>query len=290
MVQKHKTTFAVAMLLGVAVCVLLFLKVGNLSGGERLEPLKVTLFRLGKADAIVVQNGEKAAVIDAGEEEDGEEIAAFLAKQGISRIDALIITHFDKDHVGGADTLIEELEIGQILVPDYLGDSTEYSDFVHAMEQKAITPQRLNESAEFKLGNADVLVEPPLSYEIPEGVIEYDNNFSLITTITHGENRLLFTGDIEKQRIREWLSEGNTVQCRFLKFPHHGVYNKALQELLEAVSPEYTVICDSNKYPADTKTLELLKQYNVQTMQTSYGNVTVVSDGHDLEVFQELKK
>ena len=69
--------------------------------------LKIVLLKVGKADAIIAQANGKAIVIDAGEEEDGEEIVTYLKNQGLSRIEALIITHYDRDHVGGADTLVE---------------------------------------------------------------------------------------------------------------------------------------------------------------------------------------
>ena len=118
---------------------------------------------------------------------------------------------------------------------------------------------------------------------------EIDNNFSLITTIMHGENVLLFTGDAEKQRTREWLSGKDKQDCDFLKMPHHGVYHTALKELLEAVMPEYAVICSSGKNPADPETLELLKNYGISTFQTKDGNVTVISDGKNLEVHQALE-
>lgn len=288
MQKQTKIVTATILLLCAVACIPFLLKGSGEtpSSGRQLNPLQVTLLKIGCADAIVVQEGDKTAVIDAGEEEDGAEVVAFLEDQGISYIDTLIITHFDKDHVGGADTLVEALEIGQVLIPDYQGESTEYSDFLSAMEQKGITPLSLTESMEFKLGEADVLVEPPLSYEIPDGEIEYDNNFSLITTITHGGNRLLFAGDIEKQRIREWLAQGTATECDFLKIPHHGVYNKALPGLIDAVSPKYAVICDSDKNPAEAKTLELLRQVNAQVMETKSGDVTVISDGLDLKVSQ----
>lgn len=54
--------------------------------------------------------------------------------QGISNVDTLIITHYDQDHVGGADTLVEAMEIGRVLLPAYEGDSTEYVDFMNALE------------------------------------------------------------------------------------------------------------------------------------------------------------
>lgn len=256
---------------------------------EEKDLLRVSLLKVGKADAIIVQLGTQTMVIDAGEKEDGMEVAEFLEAQGISRIDFLIITHFDKDHVGGADTLVEAVEIGEVILPDYEGDNAAYLNFMDALESRGIAPQRLTQPAEFRLGDASVVVEPPQSYTPDPDEKEADNNFSLITTITYGENRLLFTGDAEKTRLREWLSGGTAADCDFLKVPHHGVYNKALEELLEAVTPEYAAICSSAKNPAEQKTLEALEQYQARTFQTKDGNITVVCDGERLAVSQKTK-
>ncbi|HBN56034.1 MAG TPA: hypothetical protein DD414_04605 [Lachnospiraceae bacterium] len=188
------------------ICTLLFFIRGYPPGRSRLPPLKATLLKVGKADAIIVQSDNYAMVIDAGEEEDGEEVTAFLNNQGITCVDTLIITHFDKDHVGGADTLVESVKVGRVLLPYYEGVSTEYLDFMKALKQTGLKPERLSKPLNFKIGEASVLVEPPLSYQVDSSQAENDNNFSLITTITHGENVLLFTGDMEKQRIRKWVS------------------------------------------------------------------------------------
>ena len=282
---RKKETFAV----GIAFS-LLFSSLTILSGCRSSEAaFKVTLLKVGKADAIIVQAGAQTMVIDAGEEDDGEKLVSFLEDQGCTKVDTLIITHFDKDHVGGADTLVESVEIGQVLLPDYQGSGTEYQDFTSALAERGIVPQRLTAPFAFDLGEASVLVEPPLSYAVKDDEKEIDNNFSLITTVTHGENRLLFTGDAEKRRLREWLSGESAQNYNFLKVPHHGAYNKALDELLETVRPEYAVVCSSEKNPADQETLALLEQYQVSTFQTKDGNITVLSDGKRLEVSQKKK-
>ncbi|MEG0779580.1 MAG: MBL fold metallo-hydrolase [Oscillospiraceae bacterium] len=283
--RQHRSLLAAGLL-----CVLLWGLAGCAPAQpEEIAPLKVTLFRVGKADAIVVQAGAETMVIDVGEEEDGEEVVEFLRKQGVERVDVLLITHFDRDHVGGADTLVESVEVGQVLLPAYAGTSTEYLDFMAALETAQLTPTGLTDSLEFPLGAATVLVEPPLSYDVTGMEEEFDNNFSLITTVTHGENRLLFTGDAEKQRVRQWLDAGTAQPCGFLKMPHHGVYQTALADLLTAVTPDYAVICASNKNPADVRTLELLQEMGVQTLQTKDGNVTVFSDGSRLEINQAIE-
>lgn len=255
--------------------------------GSEMMPLQIDLLKVGKADAIIFRCGEEVMVIDAGEEDDGEEVVDFLKNQGITQVDALIITHFDQDHVGGADTLIEEMDVKEIYVPAYEGSHTEYLDFMYAVKNKNLVPKALTESIRFDLGDAQVLVEPPLSYEAEPGSLDIDNNFSLITTIVHGENRLVFMGDAEKQRIRQWLDSSLPAPCDFLKVPHHGVYNTALQELFEALSPEYSVICSSQKNPADQKTVELLKTQGSQVLETKDGDVTLISDGCGLELQQK---
>lgn len=284
--KNYKEKLSIAALILVAVVILLWANVGRFHPGKRLETLKAVVLKIGKADAIVLQCGGDTVVIDAGEEEDGEEVVAYLKKQGVTRVDTLMITHFDKDHVGGADTVVEELEVGQVLLPDYEGNSVEYADFMRTLQESGITPLRVRESLELSLGDAKLMVDPPASFEIPEGILEYDNNLSLVTTVVHGGNRLVLAGDIEKTGIRQWLESGNAAPCDFIKMPHHGVYTKALEELLEATKPRYAVICTSSKNPAERKTLELLKTYNVQTMETKDGDVTVLSDGRMLQVQQ----
>lgn len=254
-----------------------------------MMPLSIDLLKVGKADAIVIHSGEEVLVIDTGEEDDGEELVEFISQRGFSKIDTLIITHFDKDHVGGADTLLESMDVGQIYIPAYEGTHTEYVDFMCAMEEKGIEPTLLEKPVHFALGDAEVLVEPPTSYEVIADTMENDNNFSLITTVVHGENRLLFMGDAEKQRIRQWLDSTSSADCDFMKVPHHGVYNTALEDLFAATTPKFAAICSSKKNPAEPKTLELLKKYGADVFQTKDGNITVISDGNKLELHQKMK-
>ena len=259
------------------------------SGGNNdvtQDVLEVRFLKVGKADAMVLMCGDETMVIDCGEEDDGKEILAFFKSRGIKKVDVLMITHFDKDHVGGADTIVENIPVNRMLLPNYTGSGTEYTDFMAAIEEAGITQENVTENLNFMLGNASILVEPPASYEIPAGVSEYDNDFSLITTVEFSGKRLVFTGDAEKKRIREWLAGGSAAECDVLKIPHHGVYNKALKDLLSATKPSHTVICDSKKNPADAKTLELIRKIGADCMQTQYGDITVICSGGDIEIHQ----
>ena len=291
--MKKKQLIGIFLLLAVlGTALFLLLNHQTLAGTQQkiLPLLTAQIFKVGKADAIVLQLEEKVIILDAGEEEDGREIAEYLKKRNLNRVDAMIITHFDKDHVGGADTVLEELTVEKLILPDYEGSSTDYQEMMEALassKKKNGTQEiRLREDWEMSWGKADILIEPPSSYEIPDASREYDNDFSLITTLRYGETTLLFMGDAEKRLTRSWLAKNRDRHCDFVKMPHHGVYQTALVEMLEALRPSSAALCTSQKNPAETKTVELLKAYRVAVYETRTGDITVSSDGTAVSVKQ----
>ena len=276
--------------LSVGLVLMSFMQAKAKGATEKLPLLETSILKVGQADVVILTEGKEAMVIDAGEEEDGVELVETLTEKGITQVETLIITHYDKDHVGGADVLLEQMPVKKIIMPDYVGTSTEYTDFMATLEKKTkeseISVSRLTEDMTLEFGTSTVLIESPSSYEIPEGNVEYDNDFSLITTVTHGSNVLLFMGDAEKKLTREWLDKGSAVDCDFIKMPHHGVYSSSLLELLDATKPEYAAICTSDKNPAEERTLELLRSMGATYMETKNGDITITSDGIDVKVVQ----
>lgn len=254
------------------------------SGG--LSALKADILKVGKADASVFRCGDFCLVIDCGEADDGRDLVAFLQDAGVQRIDALIVTHFDKDHVGGAPAVLEQMEVDRVLIPNYEGTGNAYRNFIDALSEYELSAERLTEVTTLTLGDMTVRIEPS-DFEAPETADEeYDNDRSLITTIIHGEVRLLFTGDIEAARTESWLALGDVQHCQLIKMPHHGRYNEQTEPLLEAVSADAAVICCSEKNPADDKTLAVLEEHSIPVWQTRYGNVHVESNGRTLTVTQ----
>ena len=80
---------------------------------------------VGKADCMVLRTENSTVVIDCGEKGDGKQILSLLAENEIETVDYLIITHYDKDHVGGAAKLINTIEVKNVLAPDYTEESDE---------------------------------------------------------------------------------------------------------------------------------------------------------------------
>ena len=92
------------------------------------DTLKIEILKIGKADCIIITDGTTSIVVDCGEEDDGADISAAMDALGISSIDYLIITHYDKDHIGGALTLLKKYKVSKLLEPDYTPvDTTAYA-------------------------------------------------------------------------------------------------------------------------------------------------------------------
>lgn len=285
---KTKKRSTLILLAGCALCLaLVFLFLALRGSGVRDAKLKVTVLKVGKADAIVLQSGDAAMMIDAGETDDAAKIVKFLKDAGITTLNAMLITHFDKDHVGSAGAIVEQFNVERVLVPDYEGTREEYFTFVSAMKAAFIEPEPVSQVTEFTLGEASVLIEPPLDYSaegISQAVEDYDNTLSLITTVTCGERKFLFAADADRRRLKEWLEHTDVGHVDFLKVPHHGLFNAALEPFLQVTTPEYAAVTCSDKNPADDSVIELLKKYGADVYRTSEGHVTALTDGSKLEV------
>lgn len=245
--------------------------------------LKMTFLDTGKSDCIVIEAGESVVVNDAADEDDQEMICGFLDSLQTGRIEYLILSHFDKDHIGSAAMLIRRYEVGCVLMPDYQEDSEPYLALMEALKETGTESMRLRENYQFSLEGIEFYVDAPR-----EGSYENDNNYSLITCVTNKENRILLMGDAQKQRTEEFLDCTLAQESwDLIKMPHHGDYNKRLRDLFAKVQPRYAVFtAGAERSRVEAETLDLLKENRCSAFYTDEGAVTVTSDGVNLQVDQ----
>ncbi len=245
--------------------------------------LKMTFLDTGKSDCIVIQAGESVVVNDAADEDDQEMICAFLDGLQTERIEYLVLSHFDKDHIGSADKLLQRYEVGCVLMPDYQEDSEPYLALMEALQETETESRRLRESYQFSLEGIEFYVDAP-----GEASYDNDNNYSLITRVTCNRNEILLMGDAQKQRTEEFLESTHLPRsCDLIKMPHHGDYNKRLRDLFVKVHPKYAVLtAGAERSRVEEETLTLLEACRCGAYYTDEGTVTVTSDGVNLQVDQ----
>ena len=249
----------------------------------REGPMELVFFSLGKADAILLRTDAGAVMIDAGTEKKAKSLTRQLESMGIEHLDALIVTHFDKDHVGGADQILDELSVGRVYEPDYSKDSKQvdqYRDSLAASGSEIVT---LRDNASFTVDGVTYRID--IANESFYGRDE-ENDFSLVVRVQYGDVRMLFPGDIENPRIAELLDEGD-LQADLLKVPHHGKSEKLSSEFFKAVSPSWAVVTDSDEEPADSEVLKSLEKLGCKTLSTRSGNVFAVIGRDGIQVRQD---
>lgn len=239
------------------------------------------VLKAGQADAIIMQTENHCVIIDCGEKNDGDDVAAYLADNGIENVDYLFITHFDKDHVGGAKKVLDSVSVEEIITPAYEGTNSEYTKYVNAAGEHNITPTPISEEMSVTLDDVLFEVYSPQKTTYAEG----DNDFSLAISVTHGDNRFLFAGDAEKERLSE-IMEQVSGEFDLLKVPHHGRYNKNTDEFFKSVKPTYAIITDSEKNPAEDDTVAALENIDSSVYYTRNGDVNVTSDGEKIIINQ----
>lgn len=291
--MEKKRIIAVGILLAALIAV--WLGIRQFAGSDEIKnpALTITALPVGKADALILKTDSWAAMIDTGEERDGSYIRETLEVAGIDHLNLLLVTHFDKDHVGSAAELLETVGADQVLMPDYEGTRPEYAAFLSALEVHPETEvQRITgtETLEIPAGSVNTSLtiyaaDDPAEIQDTDG--EYDNDMSLVAKVTCGEKKFLFTGDIEKTRIAQMLDSGDDWKADWIKMPHHGRYQKKVEKLLEAVNPFYAVICDGEDQPAEEETLDALKKRQIKEWETADGTVVTITDGKNIKVRQE---
>ncbi len=229
------------------------------------------------ADCIIIRSGQSAVMIDTGEEQDGERMLEELKGQGITAVDYLILTHPDKDHVGGAALLLDSLPVSHVVEPAYVGEEKKEERLERinkSCEEKGIPVVCLTDKVlEISAGYVELTVYPP-----QEAYYEKANNYSLAVLAGHGEVHMFFTGDALRIRSEELL-EIELPEIDLYKVPHHGRANKATEEMFEKVSPKYAVVTAD---AAEAEVIQSCEKLGAQLFLTGEQSWEFISDGKEL--------
>ena len=250
-------------------------KAAKVGIGDIGDGLTVYSFNAGKADAHLIYGEDWAVLIDCGEKGFGKTILGYMEENNIEKLDYLVITHFDKDHVGGAAKVLKNCEVGTVLQSNSPKESEEYDNYIEALGEKQMTAVTVRDRYSFTLGEAQFTVDPPRQevYEKDES-----NNSSLITEVALGKVNMLFAADAEDERLEEYTASVNKVY-QYVKVPHHGRWQDSNTAFADKVKAEIAVITSSDKEPEDRETVTLFENNGAEVFTTRTGAVTVKCDG-----------
>ena len=244
--------------------------------------MSLTFFKTGKADSILISYHGQHVLIDTGEDDDATKILHYLQANHIDTLHALVITHFDKDHVGGADKIVEKIAIDNIYTANYVSDSKQTVQFIDAMAERGIEAIKLMDTTDVALRDQTITLHPA-----EKTVYDGDNDYSIVATIDYQNISMLFAGDAEQARLEEILHNERLAKTYDLvKMPHHGRYNELTPSFVEVVSPRYAVITSSDKNMEDERTVHILDEVGAEVYATRNGNIEAITDGKTISIKQ----
>ncbi len=225
------------------------------------------------ADCTILLSSGSCVLIDTGEAADASHIRELLREYGAERIDCMILTHPDKDHIGGASALLEEFTVAQMIVPYFSGEKEAYELLLAQAGQLRVPVQTLSRDRQYRFGEWDIRVFPPEKF-----YYEKTNEYSLAVLAEHGESRMFLAGDAQKERMQELLGL-KLSDMDVYKAAHHGRDSKECIEMIEKLKPEYGIV--TAKKP-EKKTREAFEAAGSKIICTVPEDVIFISDGRTI--------
>ena len=248
------------------------------SAGGGNAKLQVHFIDVGQADSVLIDYNQYEVLIDGGNNSDGVKVCNYINKYVDGKLDLLIATHADADHIGGLDDVIKKYQVGTIIDSGQTKDTATYKDYWSAAQAEQGCKLLYDSDMVINIGNNAYL-------KIIETGDNYNktNNNSVVSMLVYDNTKVLFTGDMESEVEKINLTKFSDVDV--LKAGHHGSASSSSKEFLQKVKPEYVVVSaglgNSYGHPA-AATLNNYFNINAKVLATfKSGNIIMTCNGRN---------
>jgi competence protein ComEC len=213
-------------------------------------------------------------------------VSEYLWSRGLDRVDYLIATHADADHIDGLNDVARNFKVRGAIVARTPSDDPEFLLLAETLKRAGIAVETVGAGDLLKIGDVafEVLWPPSkLNTNAPSR-----NNDSVMLRVRLGTKSLLLTGDIEKEGESMVLSEGVDLQSDVVKVAHHGSKTSSIEKFVNVTRPSLAVISVGRTSMFGHPHKEVVERWRAsgaQVMTTGEkGTISVVTDGRDLKV------
>lgn len=282
--MKHGIKKGIALL--VMLCVILagwFADIPGISGEDAAAAVRMQVHFLdvGQGNSVLVKQGSHFMLYDGGDAKASSKVVSYLKKQGVKKLDYVVVSHYDADHLNGVIGALHVFGVKKVLAPDYTTDSAVYRSFRTVMKQKGLTSVHPRVGKKYRLGKASFTILAPGSKSYTD-----ENNYSIAMRLVCGSASFMMTGDAEAQSEYEMMESGQKLRSDVYLCGHHGSSSSSTQGFLKAVRPKYAVIScgKGNSYGHPTaQTMSRLKSLGCNVYRTDeQGDIVASSDGRTI--------
>lgn len=280
MLQKFKYhilifLFGILALIGAAI-----------NSSEKPNLLEVNFFDVGEGDATLIETPAHSQILI-----DGGPTKAVLEKLGRAlpfydkKIELIILTHPDTDHLRGLVEVLKRYDADLILAPDIKCTTDICGEWSKLIKHKKIPVKTALAGEIVALGENLSL---KVLYASSGNGADKDNSGSVVARLDYGKDSFLFTGDAEKDTEEKLMSSGADIAAEVLKVGHHGSKTSTEESFLEKVAPQIAIISvgKNNRYghPTD-EVLARLAAFGAEILRTDIsGDIRIFSNGLELSI------
>ena len=259
-----------------AACLLALMLTACGAGGSRseaapgVESAELFCVNVGKGDALILRVGGWCGLIDAGKPWAMGRVLSAMEIMGIDRLDAVFLTHTDKDHAGGLEWLVAgDIPVGAWYASGcYTGVDEDKHPAVEAAGARGQQVNWLTRGDALSLGDAGAALRVLAPFELST---DKDDNNSLVMMLETAQGRMLLTGDMELPEEAGLMKQGDDLSCDVLKAPNHGDDDTLSLAFARAAGAKLALIStDSYAKPGtpDPGVLARLKEVGTQVRVT----------------------
>ena len=258
---------------------------------------KITFLDVGQGDASLLQSGGQTLLLDGGSTSQKNVgtyvILPYIKQQGISCLEAVVLTHTDQDHINGVTEVLEEgkkgwLTVKNLMYPYWMEGTEQGKQLKKLAEEAGASCRKIRAGDRLTIGKAEAVVLYPKEQE----KIAEPNAGSLVLFWKWEGVRAMFTGDLPEEKERELLQ--NLPACEILQVGHHGSATSTCREFLEQVQPSLAVISCAmkNRYGHPSPdTVDRLKKTGCEIRYTMRsGAITIRKRGREILVTEYLER
>ena len=257
---------------------------------------KITFLDVGQGDASLLQSGGQTLLLDGGSTSQKNvgtyAILPYIKQQGISCLEAVVLTHTDQDHINGVTEVLDEgkkgwLTVKNLMYPYWMEGTEQGKQLKKLAEEAGASCRKIRAGDRLTIGKAEAVVLYPKEQE----KIAEPNAGSLVLFWKWEGVRAMFTGDLPEEKERELLQ--NLPACEILQVGHHGSATSTCREFLEQVQPSLAVISCAmkNRYGHPSPdTVDRLKKTGCEIRYTmKSGAITIRKRGREILVTEYLE-
>jgi competence protein ComEC len=243
------------------------------------KKLVVSFIDVGQGDSILIECPNRQAIlIDGGSISGGKKVVSYLRRRNIQKIDLIIATHPDSDHMGGLRYVIRNNIVEKFMDPGMPQPGTYYSKLQQLVKVMKIPYIQARRGDEYRFGDVTLRILNP-----PEPGYADSDDFSVVVELRYGGNRILLPGDAAAAAETDMLEKDQFSRCQILKLGHHGSISSSCMKLLQRVKPEVAIIsCGRNNpygHPGQ-EMLDRLKSVDCEWYCTDErGDIRIEADG-----------